>query len=229
MKPRASPLHFVQPALPGEGPEGLVPYSEKLPIPPEMFWVLDAINGVSRFPGLLRASSRLRRILQGLTEADKIVAELSLNLAGLKEAAHKKKLADPHLAHLSRRCEERLNDVNRALDRYVSSPHFIVRDNCKLDDTRDWKTRAEIGDEHFAVEMILEAFRKGYLSRYRECAQCRSWFYALTNHQRFCKDSCRKRYASKSDEYRGKRRAYMRRYRKDQKAMDEKSKRRVKR
>jgi hypothetical protein len=77
--------------------------------------------------------------------------------------------------------------------------------------------------------MILEAFRKGYLSRYRECAQCRSWFYALTNHQRFCKDSCRKRYASKSDEYRGKRRAYMRRYRKDQKAMDEKSKKRVKR
>lgn len=34
--------------------------------------------------------------------------------------------------------------------------------------------------------------RPGTLSRFRRCLQCQHWLYAVTSHQRFCDENCRK-------------------------------------
>src|ERR1019366_67650 len=44
----------------------------------------------------------------------------------------------------------------------------------------------------------------------RRCEECRKWFTANTNHQRFCSDPCRKRHASRSEEFKAERARYMR-------------------
>jgi hypothetical protein len=78
-----------------------------------------------------------------------------------------------------------------------------------------------------AAWLLLGKLRSGEVQRFRRCEDCTRWFFAKTDHQRFCKSSCRQRYASHSDEYKAKRRAFMRGYRKRQKEMDESALRRV--
>ena len=81
------------------------------------------------------------------------------------------------------------------------------------------------GNAHFnecvAIDWLLRDAEIGRMYRYKVCPECKKWFYTMTDHQRFCGEPCRKRYASHSDEYKTKRREYMRRYRHDQKTLDD--------
>jgi hypothetical protein len=215
-----------------------VNYKGKEPHPREMTWVLPIINGESELiPANSSAPRRLRRILGELKNADKIRSELALNL---EKARRKGQIAGPpdevffrdqHLGELSR-LQGQLRKVNALLRRYTRSPTIVVGHRYRMSELAHWKLpkRHEVYEEweHFGLEMILEATRDGALSRYRQCDQCERWFYAATPRQRFCKDSCRKRYASKSEEYRAKRRVYMRHYRKDERTLSENAKKNVK-
>lgn len=94
--------------------------------------------------------------------------------------------------------------------------------------------------EHFSVDELLRAlqgetspvFYSGVpsgVARYRRCSNRSRWFYAQTEHQRFCGETCRKSNASKSEVFKQKRRLYMRKRRADEKAEETRSLERVRR
>jgi len=59
---------------------------------------------------------------------------------------------------------------------------------------------------------------------FRKCRDCSRWFYAVTEHQRFCGQACRRHYAAQSPGFKEKRRIYMReQYRPQQKEQQERS------
>jgi len=64
-----------------------------------------------------------------------------------------------------------------------------------------------------AVQLILDFARAGQLSRLRRCSRCQKWFFAGFRHQTFCSTPCQQKHYTHSDEWRAKRREYMRGYR----------------
>ena len=63
-----------------------------------------------------------------------------------------------------------------------------------------------------ALEMILKLTQIGYLTRLRRCALCQEWLYAKFRHQTFCSMRCQQKRYTRTEEFKAKRRAYMRRY-----------------
>jgi hypothetical protein len=63
-----------------------------------------------------------------------------------------------------------------------------------------------------ALELILKLTQIGYLSRLRHCARCQRWLYAKFRHQIFCSMKCQQKQYMQTDEFKAKRRVYMRRY-----------------
>jgi hypothetical protein len=76
--------------------------------------------------------------------------------------------------------------------------------------------------EYAIVRMLLDRTKEpGELSRFRRCSDCQNWFYAVTSHQRFCGETCRRHYTARSPEFKEKRRNYMKQvYRPQQKQRD---------
>lgn len=77
---------------------------------------------------------------------------------------------------------------------------------------------------HFVVtkENASEGKAMGWLMdhvdtvyRIRRCRrqECRQWFFAVTDHQKYCGDTCRKRDARQGESFKEKRRKYMKKYR----------------
>jgi hypothetical protein len=67
--------------------------------------------------------------------------------------------------------------------------------------------------ENRAVQWIVRNI--GKVHRVRRCRrlQCGKWFFAVTDHQKYCDDPCRKRDAEQGEDFKEKRRLYMRKYR----------------
>lgn len=63
-----------------------------------------------------------------------------------------------------------------------------------------------------ALSSVLRLIERGRIHRLRQC-RCGSWFYARFEHQRFCRMPCQQKDFRRTDEYRSKRRQYMRDYR----------------
>lgn len=78
--------------------------------------------------------------------------------------------------------------------------------------------------ENAAVQWIIRHI--DLMHRVRRCDRelCRRWFFAITEHQKYCGANCRKQVASQEESFKKKRRAYMRKYRADQGKMDKKAK-----
>jgi len=74
-------------------------------------------------------------------------------------------------------------------------------------DNHDWENRAVLclmGSVKGAGRMDAP------IMRFRQCQQCATWLYTLTDHQVFCGENCRKKAFSKdSPEFKRKRREYM--------------------
>ncbi len=89
-----------------------------------------------------------------------------------------------------------------------------------FDVTETWETRGtEAGRETFAIWWLC--LHKGkFIDYFRQCRECGKWLFALVDHQSFCSDSCRKRHASHDQDFREKRRVYMRAYRRAEKEKD---------
>jgi hypothetical protein len=79
--------------------------------------------------------------------------------------------------------------------------------------------------ENRAVQWIVQ--NVGAVHRIRRChrSQCRKWFFAVTDHQKYCGASCRKRDAAQGDDFKEKRRLYMRKYRDDESEREARAKR----
>lgn len=74
--------------------------------------------------------------------------------------------------------------------------------------------------ENRAIQWVMDHIDA--VHRIRRCRrlQCQKWFFAVTDHQKYCGDSCRKRDAAQGESFKKKRRLYMRRYRKDEKVRE---------
>jgi hypothetical protein len=118
--------------------------------------------------------------------------------------------------------EKRLKELNRLLSAYRWSPQIQILPwfLFQMRPRQTKKTTLSQRREYRIVETLLRDAERGNLYRYKTCPECKKWFYTLTDHQRFCGDSCRKRYASHSGEYKLKRREYMKTYRRKQKSLD---------
>ena len=69
-----------------------------------------------------------------------------------------------------------------------------------------------------AVAFLIENL--ALVHRFRCCVECQRWFFAITEHQRYCGDRCRKRHAAYGRLFKDKRARYMREYRSKEKARD---------
>jgi hypothetical protein len=63
-----------------------------------------------------------------------------------------------------------------------------------------------------AVELILKLTDIGELTRLRHCSHCTQWLYAKFRHQTFCSMKCQQKHYTQTDEWKARRRAYMRNY-----------------
>ena len=79
--------------------------------------------------------------------------------------------------------------------------------------------------EQFAVQWIVE--NVDAVQKIRRCRvlKCRRWFYAKTDHQKYCGDTCRKKDASQGETFKEQRRVYMKKYRSEEAARDARAKR----
>src|SRR5487761_1048717 len=83
---------------------------------------------------------------------------------------------------------------------------------------------AALALEHYAIDWIVN--HVDVVSRIRRChlQQCRKWFFAKTDHQKYCGDNCRQRDASQGESFKEKRRLYMKKYRSEEAERDARAK-----
>jgi hypothetical protein len=110
--------------------------------------------------------------------------------------------------------------------------HFVAGPNPVVVDVDPFSKRMALTTptgaaflENKAVEWIVRNI--GAVHRIRRChrSQCRKWFFAVTDHQKYCGDECRKQDAAQGESFKGKRREYMKRYRNNEKKLDATAKR----
>jgi hypothetical protein len=63
-----------------------------------------------------------------------------------------------------------------------------------------------------AVEVILRLTEIGCLTRLKRCSHCRKWLYARFRHQEFCSVACQQKGYTQSEQWKARRREYMRDY-----------------
>jgi hypothetical protein len=108
-----------------------------------------------------------------------------------------------------------LRELQILLIRYQWRPTVEDRLYTSLGSRMLWNRTdsAEI-KENIAVQFLLEQIDglKGpaRILRFRRCRECARWFYAVKDHQSFCNEACRKRFASHDPEFKKKRAEYMR-------------------
>jgi hypothetical protein len=116
--------------------------------------------------------------------------------------------------------ENLVAQINRKLVRYRWSPEMENRlQEPALSLTFSYHTKTlEEQHENWCVRWIAELVRQRGILRVRRCAECRRWLWAVRDHQKHCSENCRKQHASRSPIFKEKRRLYMAKYRRDEKA-----------
>jgi hypothetical protein len=135
---------------------------------------------------------------------------------------------DPLTNHMHEEYEAAVIELHEALARYQWRPVVRAASIHGLEYVNTWETdNPEISWENRAVQWLLANLRGGSdfnpspVSRIRKCKDCSKWFASMTDHQQFCGDACRKHFSSQSQEFKEKRRIYMReRYRPLQKDLE---------
>jgi ribosomal protein S27AE len=64
-----------------------------------------------------------------------------------------------------------------------------------------------------AALRVVDLAREGYVTRVRQCPCGKGWFFAKFRHQVFCGLKCQQQYFRTSEQFKAKRRVYMRKYR----------------
>jgi hypothetical protein len=76
-----------------------------------------------------------------------------------------------------------------------------------------WKSNKPEGDLLLHLVRLSET---NLLDRVRRCSKCRIWFFARFRHQRYCTTRCQQSAYKTSEEWKDRRRKYMREYRRTQ-------------
>ena len=116
--------------------------------------------------------------------------------------------------------------VNKSLSRIRTYPELYCRCLTPIRVVRRW-TGTEERILGRSIEEILDYLQQGLLGRLRVCDKpdCKRWFFAITNHQRYCAEACRMRHVAQSQSFKEKRARYMReKYRPQIKQLEERAK-----
>ena len=200
-----------------------------------MRWILRPINNEGFERGQVYTNpGRVKQVLTLLVRIDAIAQALRHRPSDVEEDDGEETLwlidefssrlsFDPGTEKLRRLGQRGIRALNELLSQYRWSPRMNIGAGYVFE--RRTHLPKSRGTAHFkeciAIDWLLRDAELGKMYRYKVCPECKKWFYTLTDHQRFCGDPCRKRYASHSDEYKTKRCEYMRRYRQDQKALND--------
>jgi len=136
------------------------------------------------------------------------------------------RFADEALEERNRQYRALLRELQTQLIRYQWRPTVEDRLYTSLGRKMLWdRTDSAETKENIAVQFLLEQIDglngPARILRFRKCRECARWFYAVKDHQIYCGESCRKRYASHNPEFKKKRAEYMRdNYRPLQKKLD---------
>jgi hypothetical protein len=114
---------------------------------------------------------------------------------------------------------KQLKKINKLLRRYRATAY--IGDH-SFEMAASWEVlpyRTEI----MIIDDIVRMIEDGSFERLRRCQECRRFYGALTNHQRFCDTKCRKKFAGHNPAFKEGRRRYMVNYRKNQSLQSEKA------
>jgi hypothetical protein len=70
-----------------------------------------------------------------------------------------------------------------------------------------------VGSTDNAMLLVIQLGFAGQLHRLRSCAQCKRWLFARRGIQRFCRQSCQKKFFQSRESWKEERKLYMRQYR----------------
>jgi hypothetical protein len=133
---------------------------------------------------------------------------------------------DAALEALTSEGQQIMTRLNKCLSRFRTYPLLYSYRFTPIRMMRRW-TGTEERILGRSIEEILEYFQRGLLERFRVCGEpeCKRWFFAITNHQRYCGEACRIRHVAQSQSFKEKRARYMReKYRPQIKQLEERAK-----
>lgn len=139
------------------------------------------------------------------------------------------KFSDPKVEAKHAEYSLLLKELNTILKRYRWSPVFRAYVFLGLDVIWDFNnTKTEQDWENGAILWITRLVQRRIISRLRRCRECGKWYYAMTDHQHYCGEICRKKFASRNEVFKEKRRRYMAEYRRAEKLQSAEARDRVK-
>lgn len=103
-----------------------------------------------------------------------------------------------------------INELDSRVSEYKSEPFCDIDCDNTLFIDEAVCGRVPAG-ESVAAHGVFELMKQGLLDRIR-CCICGRWFFARFAHQRSCSAACRHKVYEQSDDFRDKRREYMRSY-----------------
>jgi hypothetical protein len=187
-------------------------------------WVIWGLNGDAQ-SDWKRAAKRVSTLLSDMKQLDKIREALAggdstrgdLELTGIYSwplFAFKR----AELEKLNKQGRELSVKVNKQLRFYkwspgISTPRFgeTFHEHPQFSETPEADYQ-----ERVAIQSLLNELCEGRINRFRVCRQCERWFYAVAAHQVSCSEACRKKHSSTSEDFKAKRREYMKKYRKQE-------------
>jgi hypothetical protein len=195
----------------------------------EWSWVIWGLNLDEKSDWDTAAAQRVATLIQEMQELDEIRTSLR------ERPRHESDYIDfewprfafgsKELQSLTERGRSLTATVNVQLTFYKWSPSIFTHAFEEFQEYPQWNARSEAEyQEKVAIHAILEELCEGRIDRFRICRHCGKWFYAVAQHQVSCSESCRKKHASTSEDFKAKRREYMKKYRKQEQARNKQAK-----
>lgn len=164
---------------------------------------------------------RIERILEQMLELEEMTRPIKSEEPMI--AAVEWERTDPEKYRLHWEIEKHKARLQRELSKYHFTPHAEVGAGGGGRGPSEWavwwrddsdfrsKERLRMRPSE-ALELILKLTQAGDLVRLRRCSQCQQWLFARFRHQMFCSTKCQQKNYTQSDTWKAHRRAYMRRY-----------------
>lgn len=127
------------------------------------------------------------------------------------------------------------DELNRRLSKFKLYPRVLYlpapdrRFHVQYDFAVSKRTARTTVSEGLAALWLVAHIESVHCIRRCRFQECRKWFFAVTDHQKYCGDTCRKRDASKGESFKKQRAAYMRKYRRKENEREAESKQQAKR
>jgi hypothetical protein len=200
----------------------------------EWLWVIWGLNQDEESDWDSAAAKRVSTLIREMQELDKI--RKSLRNQPSRDSDYVDIIEWPRfvfdeekLQRLTERGRKLTETINTQLTFYKWSPSIFTNHFEEFREFPQWNAKSETEyQEKSAIHAILEELCEGRIDRFRICRNCSRWFYAVAQHQVSCSEACRKKHASTSEDFKAKRREYMKKYRKQEQARNKRAKLHIK-